>query len=230
MSLSNWNMDPRRTEYRLQTSLATSLYYRHCFKEHEAMFIHEGLSESSPDIVLIDREGALWIYELKRGRLSGQDGVGVLCQALSYARDYSDKSPADLAQQYCKYVTEMGRGLLGRKRLAEYDDLLPSSKKDDVFKADLTRWFGTAPATTGRRISRVGLVAQDWDPKALSLIEQIKTEGVVASLRVIRSARAPNTAKWTDRVLSHAGEMESFIALMHVECLVDPADWIRPAV
>src|SRR5262245_21802124 len=97
-------IDPRSTEYRLQPALATSIYYAHCAKpQRRAMLLHEDRSGSIPDIVLFDTRGSLWLYEVKRTRISRPGAAQILRQLLSYALDYMQKTPEQLAEMYCEY-------------------------------------------------------------------------------------------------------------------------------
>lgn len=217
--------DPRQLEYGLDSALGLALFKSHCMAPRRALILHEGESGSYPDYVLIDRDGSLWLYELKRDRMTRRGAANALCQVLSYADDYRHKSAEALAALYCTY---MRRKLTGYNYAEKLDRRYRSKDPLNVLQGDFEEWFGSPCPQLGSRISRLVLLAPDWTSDAASLVTEVKSRGIADACALLR--RCVN-GKWVDRVAESASRLE---ALRSAEWVVArftlPSDWITEEI
>lgn len=221
-------IDPRATEYRLQPALATSLYCAHCAKDdRRAMLLHEDRSGSLPDIALLGRDGRLWLYEVKRNRISRWRSARLLCQLLCYASKYTDMSSEALAQLYCDYKIRLGKSFyysdVLQRRYANCDQVA-------VLQEEFARWFGnrSSGAKLGGEVARLAFLAPEWNRDAISLIEQVRSEGIQQSAGVLKEyATSKTSSRWINEVITRPKQFGVFReAEWIVGTFSPPAKWI----
>lgn len=222
--------DPRATEYRLQPALATGIYYAHCTKQHRhAMLLHEDRSGSNPDIALIARDGRLWLYEVKRRPITRPAAAQTLCQLLCYASNYRAMSVKSLAKLYCEYKKRLGHTFyypeVLQKRYEEGD-------QESVLREEFAHWFkngGVAGVALGHEVARLIILAPAWRKDAISLVEQVRKDGIRASVEILKQyAKGRASSRWIRDVGDRAEGLEVFRKSEWVTATFrDPATWIE---
>lgn len=189
------------------------------------MLLHEDRSGSSPDIVFLDRQGQLWLYEVKRNRITRSAAAQVLCQLLCYALDYSSMGTEKLAVLYCEYKKRIGHSFYYPEELMER---YVRSNKVKIFTEEFEKWFECSNVVLGGRVSRLAFLALQWDRDAVELITQVRSYGIAASSELLsRYATGKASSKWISRVIERGEQFEVFgEAEWVIERFLPPETWI----
>ena len=126
---------------------------------------------------------------------------------------------------YCEYKRRLGHGFY---YAGELEERYGQSDKLSVFKDEFAAWFGCSTEDIGRRVSRLAFLALNWDQDAISLISEVRSNGIVASCDLLRRyATSKPSSKWIQRVIDHASQLDTFReADWVIERFVPPEQWI----
>jgi hypothetical protein len=136
-------------------------------------------------------------------------------------------STETLAQLYCDYKIRLGKSFyysdVLQKRYADCDQVA-------VLREEFARWFGSLPsgAKLGGEVARLAFLAPAWNKDAISLIEQVRSEGIQQSAGVLKEyATSKTTSRWINEVIARPKQFEVFReAEWIVGTFSPPAKWI----
>jgi hypothetical protein len=131
-----------------------------------------------------------------------------------------------LAKRYCEYKQRIGHLYHSPEVLKKQYE---QSNQVLILKREFNEWFGVSDVELGGEVARLVFLASEWRKEARSLIEQVHSEGIEASVDMLKQYATGNKpSKWIKKVIAHPDQMSIFLQAEWVIATYDnPATWIK---